>query len=134
MWVDFDVRDNRRWTFRLEEASLWIMDSYFGQKWRFEGKNVLIIGLFLINTQLFASQDINWWTGVVWVACGLLWCFYQLFDSDGTHSLQSIHWWARDAMLHFSKSALLVLGWPDGKDIFKIVIFGWTFHLTNVMH
>ncbi len=27
--------------------------------------------------------------------CGLLWCFYQLFSishSDGTHSLQSIHW------------------------------------------
>ncbi len=28
---------------------------------------------------LFASQDINWWTGVVWTTCGLLWCFYQLF-------------------------------------------------------
>ncbi len=25
-------------------------------------------------------------------------------DSDGTHSLQSIHWLASDAMLHFSKS------------------------------
>ncbi len=24
--------------------------------------------------------------------------------SDGTHSLQSIHWWESDAMLHFSKS------------------------------
>ncbi len=24
--------------------------------------------------------------------------------SDGTHSLQSIHWWASDVMLHFSKS------------------------------
>ncbi len=31
------------------------------------------------NTQLFASKDIHWWTGVVWVACGLLWGFYQLF-------------------------------------------------------
>ncbi len=28
--------------------------------------------------QLFTSQDINWWTGVVWITCGLLWCFYQL--------------------------------------------------------
>ncbi len=27
--------------------------------------------------------------------------------SDGTHSLQRIHWWASDAMLHFSKSALM---------------------------
>ncbi len=25
-------------------------------------------------------------------------------NSDGTHSLQMIHWWAGDVMLHFSKS------------------------------
>ncbi len=24
-------------------------------------------------------QDINWWTGLVWITCGWLWCFYQLF-------------------------------------------------------
>ncbi len=35
--------------------------------------------LFLTNMQLFTSQDVNWWTGVVWITCGLLWCFYQLF-------------------------------------------------------
>ncbi len=35
--------------------------------------------LFLTNTQLFTSPDVNWWTGVVWITCGLLWCFYQLF-------------------------------------------------------
>ncbi len=22
---------------------------------------------------------ITWWTGVVWITCGLLWCFYKLF-------------------------------------------------------
>ncbi len=26
-----------------------------------------------------ALKYINWWTGVVWITCGLLWCFYQLF-------------------------------------------------------
>ncbi len=35
--------------------------------------------LFLTNMQLFPSQDVNWWTGVVCITCGLLWCFYQLF-------------------------------------------------------
>ncbi len=39
--------------------------------------------LFLTNTHLLASQDVNWWTGVVWITlnyyCKLLWCFYQLF-------------------------------------------------------
>ncbi len=71
MWLDFDVRDNRRWTFSLEEALLWIMDSYFSWKQWFEVKNLLMMDLF----QLLASQDVNWWTGVVWISCGLLWCF-----------------------------------------------------------
>ncbi len=31
-------------------------------------------------------------------SCGLLWCFYPL---------QRIHWWASDAMLHFSKSVTM---------------------------
>ncbi len=35
--------------------------------------------LFLTNMQPFTSQDINWCTGLVWITCGLLWCFYQLF-------------------------------------------------------
>ncbi len=28
--------------------------------------------------QLFASQVVNWLTGVMWITCGSLWCFYQL--------------------------------------------------------
>ncbi len=32
------------------------------------------VDLFLTNMQLFTSQDNNWWTGVVWISCGLLWC------------------------------------------------------------
>ncbi len=35
--------------------------------------------LFLTLTQLLASQDVNWCTGVVLITCGLLWCIYQLF-------------------------------------------------------
>ncbi len=38
-------------------------------------------------------------------SCGLLWCFSSLDShSDGTHSLQMIHWWASDVKLNFSKS------------------------------
>ncbi len=53
--------------------------------------------------------------------------------SDGTHSLQSIHCWASDVMLHFSKSvpmkkkksstSWLAWGWEHFQLIF---IFGWT--------
>ncbi len=62
-------------------------------------KNVLMLDLF----QLLSSQDVNWWTEVVWITCGLLWCFISCLDShsDGTHSLQSIHCWDTDAVTHF---------------------------------
>ncbi len=40
----------------------WIMDLYFSWKQQFTVKNVLMY-LFLTNTQLLASQDVNWWTG-----------------------------------------------------------------------
>ncbi len=89
MSVDFDVRDNRGFTFSLEfkvKMPWWIR-----------------------KHAAFTSQDVNWWTGVVWSTCGLLWCFINCLDShsDGTHSLQRIHWWASDVMLHFSKSVLM---------------------------
>ncbi len=41
-------------------------------------KNVLM-GFISYKQQILSSQDVNWWTGVEWITCGLLWCFYQLF-------------------------------------------------------
>ncbi len=38
---------------------------------------VLIMHWFPLNTHLFASLDIHFWTWQEW--CGLLWCFHQLF-------------------------------------------------------
>ncbi len=46
--------------------------------------------------------------------------------SDGTHSLQRIHWLVSDVMLHFSKSVPVKkqthphLVWPEGEYIFSI--------------
>ncbi len=59
----------------------------------------------LTNTQLFTSQDINWCTGVVDYCDVFISCLNS--RSDGTHSLQRIHWWASDVMLNFSKSVLM---------------------------
>ncbi len=62
-------------------------------------KNMLMMDLFL--TEMFLNpQDVNWWTGVLWFTCGLLWCFISYLDShsDGTHSLQMIHWWTSNVM------------------------------------
>ncbi len=51
--------------------------------------------MFLTNMHIFTSWDVNCWTGVVWITCGLLWCYISCLasHSDGTHSLQRIHWW-----------------------------------------
>ncbi len=75
----------------------------------------------------------------MWITGGLLWCFYQLFDShsDGTHSLQRIHWWASDVMLNFSKSVLikkqthLHIEWPKRVNFQHFVIFEWAVPLKN---
>ncbi len=83
-----------------------------------------------------------WWTGVLWVTCGLLWCFYQLLDShsDGTHSLWRIHWWTSDVMLHFLKFCsdeeinILHLHFrsPEGEYIFRNFHF-WVKYSFNTL-
>ncbi len=72
-------KDNRRWTFFMDEVLLSIIDWYFDQKLLFKVKKALMMDLFLKSLQLFISEDVNWWIRVVWSPCGLLWCFYQLF-------------------------------------------------------
>ncbi len=72
--------------------------------------------------------------GLEW--CGVLVDFCDVFiscldsHSDGTHSLQSIHWWTSDGMLHFSKpdeetdsfTSWMAWGWLHFQHIF---IFVW---------
>ncbi len=65
-------------TFSLKKAVLCIADiCYISNNLKLN--SFLMMHLFLLNMQLFTSQDVNWWTGVVWITCRLLWCFYQLF-------------------------------------------------------
>ncbi len=53
-----------------------------------------------LQTHIFSSQDINWWTGVVWIIVMFLSADLTLILTAPIH----IHWWASDVMLHFSKS------------------------------
>ncbi len=42
---------------------------------------------------------------MLWITCGLLWCFYQLFGHAFTAEWMRLsHWWANYTMLNFSKS------------------------------
>ncbi len=81
-WWILMWQDNRVWTFLLEEALLWIIDSY---------------NLYT-NMQLFTLQDISWWTGLLVDYCDVF-ISCLISRSDGTHSLQRIYWLASDVML-----------------------------------
>ncbi len=73
----------------------------------FHWRKPLLLIMYLLETTVwsyksfFFSEVINWWSCVDY--CDV---FISCLDShsDGTHSLQSIHCWASDAMLHFSRS------------------------------
>ncbi len=77
------------------------------------------------------SQVVNWWTGVMWITCGILWCFYQLFGlSFWRHPFT-----AEDPLVSkwfnakFSKSdqikkqTHLHLGWLESEYIFSYFSF-----------
>ncbi len=72
-WWIFFMRDiNSGYTYLLDKALLWIMHSYFSEKWWF---NVKMMDLFLTNTHFSLLEMLT--DGLE--SCGLLWCFYQLF-------------------------------------------------------
>ncbi len=49
---------------------------------------------------------------MVWITCGLLWCFINRDShSDGTHSLQSIHCWASDLFQTCSDEEIHLTSW-----------------------
>ncbi len=68
--------DNKGSTFSLQEELLWIMDSYFGQKWWFNVKTPEWRFKIKPQTQCFSLYKVLI-DGLEW--CGLLWSFYQLF-------------------------------------------------------
>ncbi len=57
-----------RWNLSLKEATLCIIDSCVGQKQQFEVKTMICF----LQTCSFSLQDVNLWTGVVWITFGLL--------------------------------------------------------------
>ncbi len=78
-------------TFSPYEALLWIMYSYFCPEIII--KNVLQTCSFSLHKTII--DGVESWIIVMFISC---------LDSysDGTHSLQMIHWWASDAMVNFS--------------------------------
>ncbi len=69
------------------------------------------------NTQIFTFQDSNWWTGVIWITCGLSFRRHP-FTADDPLARK----WCN---ANFSKSVLkkkqthLHFEWPEGKFLFS---------------
>ncbi len=96
---------------------------------RILAKNILMMDLF----QLLSSQDVNWWTGVVWITCGLLWCFYQQFGlSFWRHPFTAEdplrrHWCnATFLQIWWRNKLILILHGLRVSTFQDIFIFGWT--------
>ncbi len=84
MWVDFDVTGQQRIDFfTVGSVIMDIMDWFFGQRLSLK----LMINLFFTNMHLFTLQDINWWTGVVWIIVIFLSAVWTLILTAPIHSI-----------------------------------------------
>ncbi len=63
------------------------------------------------------------WSGVDCLSIIVMFISCLDSHSDGTHSLQSIHWWASDVQLHFSRSVLMK---KQNKLAQLMIIFEWS--------
>ncbi len=78
--VDFDMKGQQGIDFCILEVLFWIIDWHFA----------LMMDLFLTNMQLiFISQNINWWTGVLWMEYLI---FLSAVSTLRRHPF--IHWWS----------------------------------------
>ncbi len=96
---------------------LYIFLYWFRRNDIFTGESNLMDSLKLKTAFYFTSRDwsrVDYWD--VFIIC-------LDSHSDGTHSLQRIHWWAIGVMLNLFKSVLmkkqthLHIGWPEGEYI-----------------
>ncbi len=83
--------------------------------------------------QHFASQGVNWWTGVVWITCGLLWCLSPVWTLILTHPfIAEDPLWASDSIQNFPNlftrrnKLICILDVPKVNMFSAGFIFGWT--------
>ncbi len=81
-------------------------------------KNILMMDLF----QLLSSQDVNWWTGVVWIIVMFLSAVWTLILTAPIHCRGSIgeqvmQWHISPNLM--KKQTHLHLDWPEGEWVFS---------------
>ncbi len=85
-----------------------------------------MIDLFFTNWK-FVSQEVNWWTGVVWIICGLR-CFYQLFGlSFWRHPFTKEH----PLVSRWCNATFLQIWWRNKVHIVVIVCMHCKLHIAD---
>ncbi len=97
---------------------------YF-KKDSFEVKNILIIDLFLTKMQLLSLLDVKL-DGLLVDYCDVF-ISYLDSQSDGTHSLQMIHF----VQIRSNKETISSTFWIAGRSVHFQQIFGWTIPLST---
>ncbi len=119
----------------MDEALLWIMYLYFSSGLKLNTSQCV---WFLQTSSFLTSQDVNWWTGVVWITCGLLWCFYQLFGlSFWRHPFTAEHpllsQWCRDTFLQIWWRNKLILILDELRmSTFSANVYFWLNYYFNI--
>ncbi len=82
--------------------------------------------LFLTNMQILASQDVNWWTGVVWNIVMFLSAVWTLILTAPIHCRGSIAEQVMECYISpnlMKKQTHLHIGWPEGEHISSKFLF-----------
>ncbi len=79
--------------------------------------------LFLTNTQFVSSQDVNWWTGVVWIIVMFLSAVWTLILTAPIHCRGS-KWWNATFLQIWWRNKLIYIF--NGLRVKHIFIFRWT--------
>ncbi len=117
----------------LEKALLWTEHLYVSWKQWFVVQNALMMDMFHANTQFFASQDVNWWTGVcvdyLWIIVMFLSAVWTLILTAPIHCRGSTSQGCNATFLQIccheetnSSTSWITWRWVN----FSKFSFGWT--------
>ncbi len=121
--ICFGLFSNSTWSVH---ASLLIQTRWFFKQY-YRQRVKLFECLFITNTEILNSQD-TWWSGGVWIICGLFWCFYQQFGlSFWRHPFTAVDplvsKWFNAAFLQ-TAWMFHVYSWTACQEIFSTRLFG----------
>ncbi len=138
MWVDFVVGTTRDKLFHWRKRYYGLWTYILARSNSLKLKFLLMMDLFLTNTQLLSSQDVNWWTGVdcLWIIVMLLSAVWTLILTAPIHCRGSIGEQVMQCYISpnlLKKQTHLHRGWHLRESKYsEIFAFGWNIPLITL--